>query len=177
MSAPPERVFLLDVGRETTRRDTPASVPAPGEATPQEGLAQGASRGRAPAPQPTVDCILHTAHHLPGSAECGVQGVHGVQDRGRRGSDALPQGKFLPLGATLSCGGRPGSGVLRATQTTADPSPVTLTTRSHRHRSPPGTDSGNARAPPRLSCSAPAGRTWASPETSSSGGRGARRWP
>ena len=106
-----------------------------------------------------------------------MQGVQGGQDRGRRGRDALPQGKFLPLGALLSRGGRPGSGAYRATQPTEAPSPVTLTTRSHRRRSPPGTGFGNARAPPRLSCSAPAGRTWASPETSSSGGREARRWP
>lgn len=55
--------------------------------------------------------------------------------------------------------------------------PATLTKPSHRLPSPPGTGSGIARAPPRWSCSAPAGRTWASPETSSSGGRGARRWP
>lgn len=90
-------------------------------------------------------------------------------------------GEFLPLGASLSCGDRPGPQACMATLL-APPrlstrGPATLTKPSHRLPSPPGTGSGIARAPPRWSCSAPAGRTWASPETSSSGGRGARRWP
>lgn len=77
----------------------------------------------------------------------------------------------------LSRGGQAWLWGMKGWPATTAPGPVTLTKRSHRRRSPLGTGSGNARAPPRSSCSAPAGRTWAFPETSSSGGRGARGWP
>lgn len=178
-----ESFCSMPAGRDL-RRGTP--VPAPVAAPPPhphphpQGNAQGASQGPAPTPSPT-------AHSGPASYTqltiyVGVQGggARGTGSAGqgsKRAGMPSPQGKFLPLGALLSRGGRPDSRAYGDTRPSEAPGPVTLTTQSHRRRSPPGTGSGNARAPPRWSCSAPAGRTWASPETSSSGGRGARRWP
>lgn len=179
--APLGRAPLFDDSRETAKEGPP--VPAPRAATtpphPRQVNAQGASQRRAPN---TTGYSLRTSSYTQLTTYAGVlsEGSQGYRESrtGIKGAGmASPQGKFLPLGALLSRGGRPGSGAWRATQPTKAPGPVTLTTRSHRRRSPPGTGSGNARVPPRLSCSAPAGRTWASPETSSSGGRGARRWP
>lgn len=123
--------------------------------------------------RPQRTCVLHTRL----TSYLGVQGEGCRTGRARRSSNALPPAKFLPLGALLSHGDRPGPRACETTLSSSAPSPATLTTRSHRHRSPPGTGSDNAQAPPRLSCSAPAGRTWASPETFSSGGRGVRWWP
>lgn len=105
MGAPPVRVLLLDVSRETPRKSLPRG------SKPQEGNVQGASQsGALQHHRPPRTCVLHTADHLPRCAGRRVQGAQGGLDRGRRGSDALPQGKFLPLGASLSRGGRPGSG-------------------------------------------------------------------
>lgn len=133
---------------------------------------------------PTADPIPHTVPHPPACAG------RGVQDTSRSNCPLHPQdtpaGEFLPLGASLSCGDRPGAQACRATLLAPPrslppppptPGPATLTTPSRRLPSPPGTGSGIARAPPRRSCSAPAGRTWASPATSSSGGSAATRWP
>lgn len=129
---------------------------------------QGAHRGPAP------------AHGSPPTCVCRVRGA-GHAPLGMPPAPPHTPGEFLPLGASLSCGDRPGPQACRATllapMRPSTRGPATLTKPSHRRPSPPGTGSGIARAPPRWSCSAPAGRTWASPETSSSGGRGARRWP
>lgn len=152
-------------------QETPGRAPSPCSSPPSRGRT-----GREPelsTDRPPRTRVQHPAGHPPGFRARGA----GQAGLAQRGSNALPRGKFLPLGASLSHGSRPGPRACGVTQPTAAPGPATLTTQSHRRRSPPGTGSGNARAPPRLSCSAPVGRTWASPETFSSGGRGARRWP
>lgn len=115
VGAPPERVPLLDTIRETPptppRKSFPGACPRSGNL--QEGNAQGASRGRAPAPP-------STAHRRPASCTRTTTylGVQAERCKGHGRCWTRVEGAAMPSPRENSCrlvhrwavGGRPGSG-------------------------------------------------------------------